>query len=123
MKKKILVVDDEKEITRTTKEVLDTEGYKVKTASSTDTAWKKLQKWKTDLILLDIKLPGNIEEFVKKVEQHGDVKILYLSAFSRLNAERKGFFEYSESICGYIEKPFSISKLLSEVKEALKNNS
>lgn len=118
MRKKILVVDDEKEITRTTKEVLTAEGYIVETANSTDDAWEKLQKWKPDLILLDIKLPGNVKKFVKKAGQFSNLKIIYLSAFSRLNAERRGFFALSEKIQGYIEKPFSITSLLDEIKEA-----
>lgn len=123
MSKKILVVDDEKEIRRTTREVLEKEGYNVKTAKSTDIAWKKIQKWKSDLILLDIMLPGNLEEFVKKIEELQNVKVLYLSVVQQTEAEKRGLLQLSDKIFGYIEKPFTLSTLLDKVKQTISERS
>ncbi|NIQ06166.1 MAG: response regulator [Candidatus Korarchaeota archaeon] len=119
MERKIMIVDDEKEIRRATQEVLEKEGYSVKTAKTTEAAWKKLQQWKAELILLDIMLPGDLEEFVKKVDQLGTVKVLYLSVVQEAEAERRGLLDLSDTILGYIEKPFSLATLLSKVKNAL----
>lgn len=123
MERKIMIVDDEKEIRRATQEVLEKEGYSVKTAKTTEAAWEKLQQWKAELILLDIMLPGDLEEFVKKVGQLGNVKVLYLSVVQEAEAERRGLLDLSDTILGYIEKPFSLATLLSKVKNALEKES
>lgn len=120
MGQKILVVDDEEEIRRTTKEVLEVEEYKVRTAKSTDAAWGELQEWEADLVLLDIMLPGDLEGFIRKLEEWENVKILYLSAFQKSEAERRGLLKISDKILGYIGKPFSISTLLDKVEKAFK---
>lgn len=122
MKGKILVADDEKEIRTTIKELLEAEGYQVKTANSVSSAKQILQEWNPNLILLDILFPGSgegIEGFVKKVDPRR-TKILYVSVYSKAAAKQLGFLDLSESIVGYIEKPFSTSHLLSVIEEALK---
>lgn len=115
----ILVVDDEKSIRKTTSEFLHAEGYNIKTAETTEVAWETLQDWDTDLILLDIMLPGDLEAFVKRLERFENVKVLYLTSFPHSEAKRLGFLELSEKILGYVEKPFSLSVLLKKVKNGM----
>lgn len=115
---KILVVDDEEEIRRIGREILEREGYRVSVAKTTDDAWKKVQKENPDLLLLDIMIPGDLKKFVKKLEEKGS-KILYLSVVDRTEAKRRGLLDISENIKGYIEKPFSLDTLLGAVEEAL----
>lgn len=119
MTKKILIVDDEEEIGRTTSEVLEAEGYNVKTAKTVDAAWETLQEWEADLILLDILLPGDVKELVKNIDKQENFKIFYLSAFQKSDAKRRGLLEISEKIQGFIEKPFSISTLLEKIRESI----
>lgn len=120
MGKKILIVDDDKEIRRSTSEVLEKEGYSVQLAPSIDGAWETLQQWHPDLLLLDILLPsGKLKGFVKKVDDMQAINILYLSAFKESEADQLGLLKLSEKVKGYVEKPFSISTLLKKVKKAL----
>lgn len=121
MTEKILVVDDEGEIRRIGREILENEGYRVSVAKTTDAAWKKIQKQTPDLLLLDIMIPGDLKEFVKKMEkEYKRTKILYLSVVDRTEAKRRGLLDISENIKGYIEKPFSLDTLLETVGGALK---
>lgn len=121
MTEKILVVDDEGEIRRIGREILENEGYSVSVAKTTDAAWKKIQKQTPDLLLLDIMIPGDLEAFVKKMEkEYKRTKILYLSVVDRTEANRRGLLDISENIKGYIEKPFSLDTLLEAVGGALK---
>lgn len=122
MKKKILLVEDEKEIRETTKGILEREGYEVKTVIKTKEAWEYLQDWEPDLILLDIMLPGDIRSFVKKVDHQGGIKILYFSAYAKENAEKRGLLDISEQITGFIAKPFSIEELMEQVQNALETS-
>lgn len=123
MGKKILVVDDEKEIRDTVKKTLESEGYIAKTANSTDSALLKVQQWDPDLLLLDILIPGmDLEPFFNKLDQVGAaVKVLYLSVVEEFEAERRGLLNLSGKIQGYIKKPFSLDSLLSKIREALSN--
>lgn len=121
MTEKILVVDDEGEIRMIGREILENEGYRVSVAKTTDAAWKKIQKQTPDLLLLDIMIPGDLKEFVKKMEkEYKRTKILYLSVVDRTEAKRRGLLDISENIKGYIEKPFSLDTLLETVGGALK---
>ena len=54
----ILVVDDEPDIRRLVKEVLEDESYQVTTAESADVAQDEVEKLHTDLVLLDIWMPN-----------------------------------------------------------------
>lgn len=118
MEQRVLLVEDEKEIRETTREILEREGYTVKAEITTSEAWECIQEWTPDLILVDIMLPGEIKDFVKRVDQIGGVKILYLSAFAKQNAKKRGLLDLSKQIIGYISKPFSIETLLEKVKNA-----
>lgn len=120
MSKQILVVDDEKRIRKTTKKALEPEDYNVKTADSVPSARKVLKNSHIDVILLDIMLPGSLEQFVKHVDATYEVKILYLTSFPKSKAEKLGFLDLSKKIKGYIEKPFSLSSLYSKIENAWK---
>lgn len=120
MTKTVLVVDDEKRIRETTRDALVSKGYNVKTADSVISAQKVVEHTEIDVILLDIMLPGSLEQFVKNVSARYNVVILYLTSFPKSKAETLGFFKLSEKIKGYIEKPFSLSSLFSKIETALK---
>jgi len=58
MKKRILVVDDEKNLRILYEEELKSEGYDVEVADSAESAFKWLDKKEYDVIVLDIQMPG-----------------------------------------------------------------
>ncbi len=116
-KKKILAVDDEKDIRDTIKTILESKGYEVVTAKDGDDGLKKYKKEKPDLILLDIMMPGTpVKKIVKKIKKS---KIIYVSVV-QTSQDEKGDIMDQDNVVGYIQKPFDTNDLLKEVKKALK---
>jgi CheY-like chemotaxis protein len=116
--KTILVVDDEKDIRKTVEEILGKEGYKIVTAVNGDDCLEKLKKIKPNLILMDIMMPGTpVSVVVKKIK---DIKISYLSVVKVSEAEREDLTE-QKNIIGFIQKPFSVDDLISNVKKMIGN--
>jgi len=115
----ILVVDDEPDIRRLVKEVLEDESYQVTTAESADDAQDEVDKLRTDLVLLDIWMPntdgmallqkwadsGALPCPVVMMSGHGNIE-------TAVEALRLGAYDF-------IEKPVSMAKLLVTVQRAL----
>lgn len=115
--KKILLVEDNKEIHELIKNVLEKERYIVINAYSGTEALIILEKEKIDLILLDLMLPGiNGEEIIKKIK---NIPIIVISA--KVSKEDK----INSLLIGandYITKPFDTDELLARVKVQLRIN-
>lgn len=115
--KKILLVEDNKEIHELIKNVLEKERYIVINAYSGTEALIILEKEKIDLILLDLMLPGiNGEEIIKKIKS---IPIIVISA--KVSNEDK----INSLLIGandYITKPFDMDELLARVKVQLRIN-
>ncbi len=115
----ILVVDDEKDIRETVREILLDEGYEVSVAESGEAARKARQSKRPDVILLDIWMPDldgisllkewssgqELEAPVIMISGHGTVE-------TAVEATRLGAYDF-------LEKPLSMAKLLLTVKRAL----
>ena len=54
---RILIVDDEKSIRETLKEILEYEGYEIEEAENGELALKQIKKYNYDVVLCDIKMP------------------------------------------------------------------
>jgi CheY-like chemotaxis protein len=114
MSKLILVVDDEEDIRKSVKTILEKNGYEVATANSGDDALKKVSKIKPDLILLDIMMPGTpVREVVPKLKAF---KIVYFSVVRVSEAEKEDLMKQS-NIVGFIQKPFDLNDLIKKVKK------
>ena len=119
---KILVVDDEKDITRVLEFLLSGEGYAVKTALSGEEAIELLRKQDFDIVLTDLKMDkidgiGVLEE-AKKLSPETPVVLMtaYASVESAVDAMKKGAADY-------IVKPFineeirlTVRRLLEQMK-------
>lgn len=115
--KKILLVEDNKEIHDLIKNALEKERYIVKNAYSGTEALIILEKENVDIILLDLMLPGiNGEEIIKKIKS---IPIIVISA--KVSKEDK----INSLLIGandYITKPFDMDELLARVKVQLRIN-
>ena len=115
--KKILLVEDNKEIHDLIKNALEKERYIVKNAYSGTEALIILEKENVDIILLDLMLPGiNGEENIKKIKS---IPIIVISA--KVSNEDK----INSLLIGandYITKPFDMDELLARVKVQLRIN-
>ena len=118
---RILIVDDEAEIRKSLRGVLEDEGYKVSAAATGEACLEELKKHPYDLVLLDIWLPGmdglaTLEEIKKSdaapevimISGHGTVE-------SAVRATKLGAFDF-------LEKPLSLEKTLILVKNAAESH-
>jgi DNA-binding response OmpR family regulator len=120
MPKMILIVDDEPGIVVPVQFLMEQQGYNVITANRGDDALDLIYKYKPDLVLLDIMLPGidgyEVCEIVRLSANYRNVKIAFLTAKSREVEIAKGLALGADS---YITKPFSNDELVAKVKELL----
>lgn len=120
MKKKILVVDDEKDACDTLTEILAEEGYETFSAMSGRAALNKVKKNKPDLVLLDIRMPEmdgvEVLKRIKKIDK--DVVVVMITAYGTLDtakeAMRLGAYDY-------ITKPFDINLIKAVIRDGLKD--
>ena len=115
--KKILVVDDEKEICSLVENVLSGEGYQVFKANKCDEVLSRLDEISPDLILIDVIMPemSGIElcEKIKENPLFENVPVLMMTGYD--NEERKAD-SYASGANNFIAKPFNIKELVSIIK-------
>lgn len=118
---KILVVDDEKDVTETLLHSLTRRGYEVETANTGEDGIKKAQKSKFDIVLLDIKLPGiegiEVLEEIKKIDPEVEVIMItgHGSIDTAIDTMKKGAYDY-------VEKPFNSEKIAILMEKALEKH-
>ncbi|MEE1177285.1 MAG: response regulator, partial [Paludibacteraceae bacterium] len=119
---KILVVDDERSIRNSMKEVLEFEGHVVTLAEDGETGLKEAEKEQFDLVFSDIKMPkmDGIELLAKMRQLQPSTKMILISGHGTIETAvqcmRNGAFDF-------IEKPMNLNRLLQAVKEAMSSNS
>ncbi len=127
MKERILIVDDEEDLTLGYSKCLLKVGYEVKTAASGEEALEILKKELFDLILLDIRLPkmNGMEVLSSALEIDPDLVILMITAHgsvqSAVDAMRLGAYDYlmkgfdNEELRVVVKKAMDVHKLKREV--------
>jgi DNA-binding response OmpR family regulator len=117
--KKILIVDDNAEMRQLIKLSLWSK-YEVSEADSAANASIELEKFRPDLILLDImmqRLNGLVWcKMIRSCYKYKDVKIILISALDQKEDVINGI---ESGANGYISKPFSIIKLIDEIEHHL----
>ena len=120
MKKKILIVDDEKDILQMLAYNLEKEGYEVATAQSGKEALA-MDMQRIDLVLLDVMMPGmdgwEVCRQWKRAPDTTAIPIIFLTAKGAEMDEVIGLELGAED---YIIKPVSIQKLLARIRVALR---
>jgi DNA-binding response OmpR family regulator len=124
MSKRILAVDDDENILRLEKAILEQEGFEVVVARSGPEALKLLKEESIDLILLDVMMP-NMDGFtfcrkIKQEEALKNIPVVFLTAKSGGEALTEGF---ESGGVMYIRKPFTASKLQAVVGTLLESGS
>ena len=119
--KKILIIDDERSIRTTLKEILEFEKYIVETAQDGIEGYKMAEGKNFDLIFCDIKMPkiDGIETLKKLVKNNILSPIIMISGHGDIETAvqtlKIGAFDY-------IEKPLDLNRVLTCVRNALDNN-
>ncbi len=115
--KVILVIDDDKSIRETVKDVLEDEGYKVLTAESGANGIKICKNNKVDIAIIDIWLPQmdgiTVLQEIKKIDR--DIKSIVISAHGSVQTAVESL---KLGAIDYLEKPLSLSNLIDAVKKA-----
>ena len=114
MKKRILVVDDEKNLRILYEEELKNEGYDVEVADSAESAFKSLDRKEYDVIVLDIQMPGmsGLEAMGHILHKNRKQAIILNTAYSQF----KDDFE-SWSADAYVVKSADLTELKEKIKE------
>ena len=121
--KKILVVDDEKDILKMLEKKLTAEGYSVITASNGHDAVTLARTKSPDLIVLDVVMPnmegGEVAEKLKEDVRTKNIPIIFLTALLSKNEE----YKENHIIAGNITfaKPIDTKELLAQIKRLLCN--
>jgi DNA-binding response OmpR family regulator len=126
--KKILVVDNESDITFTLQSILEDNGFIVDTYTDPVIALRNFQPNSYDLILLDIKMPDmdGFELYNKMKEIDSRAKICFLTASEMFYEDlRKAHFQLSESLGEhyFIQKPFVTEELLRRINAMIESDS
>ncbi len=120
-KGKILVVDDEKSIRNTLRDILEYEKFEVHDAADGMEALEHLKKIKFDVILCDIKMPKmDGLELLEHISELTDAPVVMISGHGNIDtaveAIKKGAFDY-------ISKPLDLNRLLITIRNATDRSS
>jgi two-component system nitrogen regulation response regulator NtrX len=118
MKSRILVVDDEAEIRRSVRMILEYEGYEVLEASSGPDGVAIVERESPDLVFLDIKMPGmdGLDALQRIKASNEALPVVIISGHGTVStaveATKAGAFDF-------IEKPLTTERVLVTIRNAL----
>lgn len=116
--KRILLVDDEPQITRVLRRALMARGYEVRTAAEGVEALDVFKTWTPDLVVTDLSMPnmGGLE-LCERLRAISTVPIIVLSV---KGDERTKVEALDAGADDYVTKPFGIDELLARIRAALR---
>ncbi len=118
MKRNILFVDDDEDLSFIISEMLEDYGYCVTCAENSERAFELLSQDAFHLILLDINLPNTTGfELCKELRQVSTVPIIFASARTSETDRITGFDNGGDD---YLPKPYSMKELLSRVNALIR---
>lgn len=117
VKKKIIVVDDEKPIADILQFQFQKEGFSVKCAYNGLEALELIERIQPDVVLLDVMLPDRDGmEICREIRKKYNMPIIMLTASSSQRNRKRAF---NLGVNNYVMKPFNTKKLVSLVEEVL----
>lgn len=116
--KRILVVDDETQITRVLKRSLTAHHYDVRTAVDGESALDLFFDWLPDLVITDLSMPEMSGiELCRQLRKRSEIPIIVLS----VKGEEKTKIEALDTGADdYVTKPFAIDELLARIRAILR---
>ncbi|PID77761.1 MAG: response regulator [Deltaproteobacteria bacterium] len=118
MKKRILLVDDEKEFVNTLGQRLELRGYQVKTAESGEECLDFYQPEMFDIVVLDLMMPGmngiEVLSRLKRIEK--EIPVILLTGHGSTKEGEEGI---KMGAADYLMKPLDIEELTGKIKEIL----
>ncbi len=117
-RRRILVVDDEPQITRVLRTSLSSQGYDLRVANDGETALEIMKDWQPDLVITDLSMP-NMDglELCRRLRSTSQIPIIVLSVRGEERTKVKALDAGADD---YVTKPFGIEELLARVRANLR---
>jgi two-component system KDP operon response regulator KdpE len=117
-RRRILVVDDEPQITRVLRTSLSSQGYDLRVANDGETALEIMKDWAPDLVITDLSMP-NMDglELCRRLRSTSRIPIIVLSVRGEERTKVKALDAGADD---YVMKPFGIEELLARVRANLR---
>jgi two-component system KDP operon response regulator KdpE len=117
---RVLVVDDEPQITRVLRTVLASQGYQVQTAPEGQSALNTFTEFRPELVITDLFMPHmDGLELCRRIRAVSNVPIIVLSVKGE---ERSKVEALDSGADDYVTKPFGIDELLARVRATLRRS-
>ena len=115
-KKRILIVDDNVELSRSMALVLTHEGYCVSVAGDGHAAVGLIREQPYDLVLLDVRMPGmnGLETFRAIHAIRPDIHVMLMTAYAEEELVERAL---AEGALDVVYKPFDFERLLAQIQE------
>lgn len=120
-KARILIVDDEEDITSVLKKGLERHGFEVVAFNDPVLALSSFKAGLYDLMLLDIKMPkmDGFELYQELQKVDGKAKVCFMTAFEVYYEALKELFPGTYSSVCFVKKPFSIQDFVKKVSKEI----
>lgn len=115
---KVLVVDDEEPVRNLLRRTLEEAGYHVTTAAAGEEALDKVSRRETEVMLLDVKMPGlsGLDVLQKVMKDYPDTSVVMVTAVAdaqtAVDAMKAGAYDY-------LTKPFNVGDVALRVRNAI----
>ncbi len=121
MPQRVLVVDDEADITYALKVGLGGKGFKVNAYNDPTVALSNFRPGAFDIAILDIRMPkmSGFDLYREMTKVDRNIRILFLTAFDVHREEFEKMFP-NVKVETFLKKPITIAKLVSKLKEMVK---
>lgn len=118
MRARILIIDDEPQITRVLRASISAQGYDVRIANDPEEGLRTYTEWTPDLVITDLVMPGmSGVELCRAIRNHGETPLIVLSVRDH---ERSKVEALDAGADDYVTKPFGVPELLARVRAHLR---
>jgi two-component system, OmpR family, KDP operon response regulator KdpE len=119
-RRRILVVDDEPQLTRVLRTGLTTHGYDVRVAADGDAALQTFGDWPPDLVVTDLSMPGTDGlQLCRNLRAISQVPLIVLSVRGEEKTKVQALDAGADD---YVTKPFGMDELLARIRAALRRS-
>lgn len=126
----ILIIDDDKDLTKSMHAILEEQNYQVDTANDTETGMAKFNARKPDLLILDVMMASDLEghklaHTIKGDPKNKDLPILVITGMmDTMGVNIRDAFEGIKDLpfVSMLDKPFETEELLSMVEKMIAGN-
>lgn len=118
--RRVLIVDDEPQITRVLRTTLSAQGYDIRVANDGEMALELMKNWTPHVVVTDLAMP-NLDGvgLCKKIRQVSLVPIIVLSVRGQ---DRTKVEALDAGADDYVTKPFSMNELLARIRAQLRRS-